>query len=145
MMPRKSRGSGRPEMLSRTVTISSFRTSVRLGAIHRRGEEPEIESQPWLELQGNATEPIRDVTAVKISMCPREPLQVGTSRSASVGAIVHARPELSVVLTWSHMDFDRLWALAPSGQLKYSRLYFTKPHYNSGLVVNASFSNELED
>jgi hypothetical protein len=132
-------------MLSRNVAISSFRTSVRLGAIHRRGEEPEIESEPWLELQGNVTEPIRDVTAVKISMYPREPLQVGTARPASVGAIVQARPELSIVLTWSHMDFDRLWALALSGHLKYSHLYFTKPHYNSGLVVSTSFSNELEE
>ena len=69
-MPRKRRSPGRPEMLSRNVAISSFRTSVRLGASHRRGEEPEIESQPWLELQGKATEPIRDVTDVKISRYP---------------------------------------------------------------------------
>ena len=101
-------------------------------------------SQPRLELQGKATAPIRDVTDMKISMYPREPLQVGTARPASVGAITEARPELSVVLTWSHVDFDRVLALAFSGQLEYSHLYFTKPHYNSGLVVSASSSNELE-
>jgi hypothetical protein len=132
-------------MLSRNVAISSFRGTVRIGALHRRGEEPEIETAPWLELQGKATEPIRDVTDVKISMYPREPLQIGTARPAAVGAIVQAKPELSVVLTWTHMDFDRVWALALAGQLKYSHLYFTKPHYNSGLVVSASFSTDLEE
>ena len=74
-MSRKRRTGGNPEMLSRNITISSFRTSVRLSAVHRRGEEPEIESQPWLELQGAAKEPIRDVQNVKISMYPRDPLQ----------------------------------------------------------------------
>lgn len=95
-------------MLSRDVAISSFRASVRPNAVHRRGEEPEIETQPWLELQGKATETIRDVKDVKISMYPREPLQVGTARPATVGAIIGAKPELSVVLTWSHVDFDRV-------------------------------------
>jgi hypothetical protein len=41
--------------------------------------------------------------------------------------------------------FDRVWVLALSGHLKFARVYFTKPHYNSGLVVSASFSNELEE
>ena len=132
-------------MLSRNVEISGFRTSIRISAVHRRGEEPEIESKPWLELQGKATEPIRDVIDVKISMYPEEPVVVGTARPAAVGAIIQAKPELSVVLTLSHAEFDRVWALALAGQLKYSHLYFTKPHYNSGLVVSASFSNELEE
>jgi hypothetical protein len=51
---------------------------------------------------------------------------------------------MSVVLTWSHIDFDRLWTMALSGHLKFVHLYFTKPHYNSGLVVSASFSTERE-
>jgi hypothetical protein len=45
-MATKRRADGQPEMLSRNVAISSFRTSVRLSASHRRGEEPEIQSQP---------------------------------------------------------------------------------------------------
>jgi len=70
-MASKRRAGGRPEMRSRNVAISSSsRTSVRLSATHRRGEEPEIESQPWLELQGQATESIRGVSDVKISLYP---------------------------------------------------------------------------
>jgi hypothetical protein len=132
-------------MLSRNVEISSFAATVRLHAVHHKGDEPYIESQPWLELRGTATESIRDVKDVKISMFPRDKPEIGTARPASVGAVIGARPEVSVVLTWPQVDFDRVWALAVGGHLKYARLYFTKPHYNSGLVVSASFSSELEE
>jgi hypothetical protein len=46
-------------MLSGSVEISSFSATVRLHAVHRKGEEPYFESQPWLELRGTATEPVR--------------------------------------------------------------------------------------
>jgi hypothetical protein len=48
-------------------------------------------------------------------------------------------------VTWPHLDFDRVWGLVLGGRLKYSHLYFTKPHCGHGLVVSASFSNELEE
>jgi hypothetical protein len=35
--------------------------------------------------------------------------------------------------------------LAISGHLQFAHVYFTKPHYNRGLVVSASFRNELEE
>jgi hypothetical protein len=132
-------------MLSRDAAIASFSASLRTAAAHRRGEEPEIETQPWLELRGTLEEPVKSVTTVRISNYPREPLTIGTARPASVGAIIAMKPEMSVVLTWSHGDFDRLWAMALSGHLKFVHLYFTKPHYNSGLVVRASFSSEREE
>ena len=111
-MPRKRGASAKPGMLSRNVEISSFSATVRLAAVHHKGDEPYVDSQPWLELRGTATEPVRDVREVKISMLPKDALQVGTARPASVGAITQARPLLHAVLTWSHVDFDRVWALA---------------------------------
>lgn len=60
-------------------------------------------------------------------------------------AIVQVKPDLSVVLTGHPWNSTASWALALAGQLKYAHLQFTKPHYNSDLVVNASFSNELEE
>jgi hypothetical protein len=48
---RRKRAGGRPEMLSRTFAVTSFGVTLRTGAVERRGEEPEIESQPWLELR----------------------------------------------------------------------------------------------
>jgi hypothetical protein len=55
--PRKRCKSSKPEMLSRNVEISSFGATVRIGAVHRKGEEPEIDSQPWLELRGTRSRP----------------------------------------------------------------------------------------
>jgi hypothetical protein len=144
-MSKKRLAGGRPEMLSRNIEISSFSATVRLHAVHPKGEDPYIESEPWLELRGTVTEPVRDVRDVRISMYPQDTLQVGTARPAAVGALIQARPQLSFVLKWSHVDFDRVWALAVGGRLTHAHLYFTKPHYNTGLVVNASFSNEEEE
>jgi hypothetical protein len=144
-MTRKRRKSRRPEMLSRNVSITSFRSSVSLRAVERRGEEPEIESQPWLELRGTIAEPLRDTRDVEIHLYPREQLVVGTARPASVGSIIQIRPRLSVVATFTHAGFDRVWALALGGQLKYAYIYFTEPHYSRALVVNLSVSNEFEE
>ena len=52
---------------------------------------------------------------------------------------------LDIVLPWSHVEFDRVWAMAMAGHLKFAHLYFTRPHYNNGLVVSASFSTEREE
>jgi hypothetical protein len=85
------------------------------------------------------------VTDVKIGMSLRQTLKVGTARSASVGALLGTKPELLFVLSWMPDAFDRLWVLTLSGHLKFARVCFIKPRYNSGLVVRASFSNELEE
>ena len=57
-----------------------------------QGDEPYIEGQPWLELRGTAQEPVKGVTDVKISMWPREKVEIGTARPASVGSVLaHVR------------------------------------------------------
>lgn len=145
MVQNAHRAGGRPEMLSRNVAISSFAATMRTSAAHRRGEEPEIESQPWLELRGNLEEPVNGVQDVVISMYPEDKMQVGTTRPAAVGSIIGMKPRIEVVLSWSYQEFDRVWALALSGQLKFGHLYFTAPRRNKGLVVSLSFSSEREE
>jgi hypothetical protein len=113
---------------------------VHLHATHRRGEEPYIKSQPWLDLVGKATEPIRDVTDVRISLYPKDELQVGTARPAAVGAIIELRREVVMVFSWTHTEFDRVWAMALGGQLKYAHIYFTEPDRKTALVTSVSFS-----
>jgi len=142
-MPKK-RNRNRPEILARDVEFSSCRMSVGLRAVHQRGVEPYIESQPWLELKGTASEPVRDVKDIVISLYPKDEV-VGTSRPAACGAIVGTRPQLHFVLTWPHIDFDRVWAMAVAGHLRHAHIAFTKPHYGSGLVVNSYFSNEAAE
>src|SRR3712207_3185857 len=82
------RKSNTPELLWRNVEITGVSTNVGLHAVHHRGAEPYVESQPWLELRGTATEPVNGVTDVKISVWLRETPQVGTARPASVGAML---------------------------------------------------------
>jgi hypothetical protein len=131
--------------LSRNGTNVKSRVSLASAVSFRdQRREPSIESHPWLELQGKAIEPVKGVTEVKISLYPKDELQVGTARPASCGAIIGAKPELHAIITWSQMEFDRVWTLAMSGHLKWAYLYFTKPHYGGGLVVSASFGNEFE-
>jgi hypothetical protein len=77
---KKRRAGGKPEMLSRTVAVSSFSATVRIAAVHRRGEEPEVESQPWLELRGTLDEPVRRIHEVRISMYPKDKVEIGTAR-----------------------------------------------------------------
>jgi hypothetical protein len=143
-MPTKQKR-GKPEMLSRNAEIKSSRLSVRIRAIHRQGDAPEIDSQPWLELTGLLTESLNGVRDVVISLYPRERMDVGTARPAACGAIVRARPQLQFVITRPEREFDRLWAMVLGNRLTYGYFYFTKPHYNTGIIVSASFSSELEE
>src|SRR4051794_11556403 len=115
-------------MLTRNVEISSFGATVRISAVHHKGDEPYIESQPWLELRGKATEPLKGVTDVKISLYPKDEVQVGTARPASCGAIISAKPTLEAIIAWPQLEFDRLWTTAITGHLKWAYLHFTTPH-----------------
>lgn len=114
-------------------------------AVPRRGAEPEIESQPWLELRSRLHEPVKGVTDLKMSLYPKERLTMRPARPASVGSIIGTKSELYVVLPWSQAEFDRVWALASSGHLKFTDLCFTSSRYRRSHVVRASFSNELEE
>ena len=72
-------------------------------------------------------------------------MRVGTARPAACGSIIRVKPELHAVISWPQGEFDRLWSLALAGHLKFAHMAFTQPHYNSGLVMSASFRNELEE
>jgi hypothetical protein len=52
---------------------------------------------------------------------------------------------LEVVVTLPHAEFDRLWSFALTGHLTHAWMALTKPHYNRGLVMAVSFTNEPEE
>ena len=80
-----------------------------------------------------------------ISTFPRDVMEAGPARPASVGAIINVRPEVNAVVPFRAADFPEVWALALSGQLKYGYVTFAKPHYGRAFVINVSFSNEVEE
>jgi len=133
------------ELLWRTVEIRAALPSVSLHPVIQRGEEPSIESSSWLEVQGQLDSPVKDVFDVRISVHPKEPLRVGSARPVAVGAIIGTHDVVSAVVALLPADFDRLWMLALSGQMKYASMTFTKPKHGSALVVNTSFSSAREE
>ena len=87
-------------------------------------------------------EPIRTVNDVLISVHARESLGVGTARPAAVGAVVQVRPHVSLMVTLTYGEFDRLWSMALAGMLKHVHFGCTKPRYSSALVTDVIFSNK---
>jgi hypothetical protein len=87
---------------------------------------------------------IRDVREIEFSVYPVNEKQIGTARPPAVAAIIQFQPHVHVVLSLIHREFDRLWAMALAGHVKFANFVFTKPRYSRSLVVNISFSTEPE-
>jgi hypothetical protein len=143
-MPRKVR-TKRPEILNRTVDIASFGASLRVGVDEPKDPEPEIEVKPWLELRGVLDEPVRQTSDIVLSLYPDARTKVGTARPPAVGSIIGIRSAVEAVVSIPHAEFDRLWSFALSGHLRHAWIAFTRPHYNRGLVLAVSFSNQREE
>jgi hypothetical protein len=144
-MPKEPRRAKRQEILNRTIDITSFGTSLRVGVDEPRDPEPEIEVKSWLELRGVLDEPVRQTSDIVLSLYPDARTKVGMARPPAVGAIIGARSALEAVINLPFADFDRLWLFALSGHLKHAWMAFTKPHYNRGLVLAVSFSSQREE
>jgi hypothetical protein len=141
----KPRRTKRPEILNRTVDVTTCRASLRVGVDEPRDPEPEIEVKPWVELHGLLDEPVRQTSDLALSIYPDARTKVGTARPAAVGAIIGARSAIEAVISLPHAEFDRLWLFALSGHLKHAWMAFTKPHDNRGLVLAVSFSSLREE
>lgn len=144
-MPRRHRPSPGYEVLSRNVAISTLTVHVRMRVDQRRGEGPEVDAGPWLELRGSLDEPLGGVQDVLFSLYPEGDLDTDVAGSAGIGSVIRLKPRMDVVVPSSHRDFDRLWGLALSGRLTFAHLAVTKPYYGRARVVAASFSNEREE
>jgi hypothetical protein len=62
-----------------------------------------------------------------------------------VGTIIGLRPTVQAVVGITNANFDRLWTMAMSGQLRCSWLALTEPHRRYACIVSASFGNEFEE
>jgi hypothetical protein len=85
------------------------------------------------------------VHEVKFNIWADADYRIGPNRPAYVGYITRTRPEVEVIASCRPADFEYLWSLALSGQLKHACMTFAKPHYGSASVSYMSFSNELEE
>jgi len=135
----------RPEILARLVRIDSVDASVSVHVDEPRGLPPRRCCRDWLELRGESEEALRDVRQFLVSLHVDERDEPGPARPPAVGAIIQIRPRIQAVIGMAGTTFDRLWALATSGQLRYCRLAFTEPRRGSALIVSAEFSSQTKD
>lgn len=142
---KKRKPRGRPEILTRTIEISSFSVSLRVGVDEPRDPEPEIEVTPWLELRGTLNQPVRETAAVVLSVYPKAGTKVGPARPPAVGSVISVRTAVDVVVSLPHVKFDWLWSFALSGHLKHVWIELTAPRYNRARVLAISFSTEAEE
>jgi len=141
-MPKKRTGRKREELLSRFFTVSSVNESVSLHATAPRGLPPAIDSHAHLEVRGTIDEPVGESSELNILFFPKDLVEVGTARPASVGSMDVARSGIRGGVFITHREFDRLWAMSLAGQLKHGHLAFSKPHYRTSFIVSISFSRE---
>ena len=132
-------------MLSHTFDVASFVVTVGLYAMSRRSDEPSAETLICLTARGVVNEPVGEVRDIEIHLYPRESVEIGTARPASIASIIQVKPHVSVVARFPHPEFDRMWAMAFASQMKFAHVAFTKPHYGNALVTSLSFSNEREE
>jgi hypothetical protein len=132
-------------LLIRTMTVSGFSVRMGINASQPRGVPPSLEMSTSLELRGTLNEPVRGVVDVEIHLGPEDHPGFGETSPAAVGAIVGMRPNMSIWLRWPPREFDRLWAMTLGGALKFVRLVTTPPKHNSGLVISAYFSSEVDE
>lgn len=144
-MPRRSVGRKREEILSRWIKVESVGFSVYRRAEKPRGEPPRYDAQSYLEILGEADEPLGDVSRFVIQVNVDDSKEPGTSIPPATGAFIQMNRRPMVVVSLDSPSFDRLWALATANLLRYCHLAFTRPYRGSSLIVSASFSSKAEE
>lgn len=144
-MPRKRPTSARRAILGRQIQVQSVAVHLSRRAEKPRGSPPIFEGGPWLEVRGIVEESVRGVRNVVITVDIDDREEPRASDPPSVGAIIQLRPQVQAVVGLPSADFDRVWALATSGRLRYCWMAFTELYRQSAVVVSVSFSNEFEE
>jgi hypothetical protein len=141
-MVKQRQNRGQVSILGRQVSVQSVAAYISCHAEKPRGLPPRYEGGPWLSVRGTLDEPVRDVREIVIGVRPEDRDGPSTSNRPSVGAIIQTQPKVHAVVGLRTADFDRVWTMATTGQLRYCWLAFTEPYRRSALVVSVQFSNE---
>lgn len=144
-MTKKRRVKAKQASFARHIKVQSVGLSISRRIDKRRGSLPEIAGGPWIEVRGTVGEALRDAHEVQLSVYVDDAEASGIEPALSIGTIIQFRPRISAVIPFPSAEFDRLWALALSGQLQYAWISLTEVYRNSARVVSVSFSNESEE
>ncbi|WP_446327083.1 hypothetical protein ACRHQN_27660 [Burkholderia pseudomallei] len=135
----------RRELLSRYGRITSWHASVTERVDRPRGYPPERESRASIQVEGDFTEPVRDVTRFLIQVSPTDKPGIGNADVPNVGAFISIKPELQGVVDMTEIHFQELLTLAASGRLEWCFVAFTVPYRRSALIVSVDFTTRPPD
>jgi hypothetical protein len=130
----------RRELLNRYGRVTSWHASVSERADRPRGHPPVRESGASILIEGEFTEPVRDVTRFLIQVSPTDKPDIGNADVPNVGAFISMKPELQGVVDMTEGHFQELLTLAASGRLAWCFVAFTVPYRRSALIVNIDFT-----
>ncbi|SIT51337.1 conserved hypothetical protein [Paraburkholderia piptadeniae] len=135
----------RRELLSRYGRVTNWHASVTERVDRPRGCPPERESHSSILLEGEFTEPVRDVTRFLIQVSPTAKPDIGNANVPNVGAFISIKPELQGVVDMTESHFQELLTLAASGRLAWCHVAFTVPFRRSALIVSIDFTSRPPD
>ncbi|MBB5455161.1 hypothetical protein HDG36_006739 [Paraburkholderia sp. Kb1A] len=135
----------RRELLSRYGRITSWHASLTERVDRPRGSPPERESRVSILMEGEFTEPVRDVTRFLIQVSPTDKPSIGNADVPNVGVFISIKPELQGVVDMTDDHFQALLTLASSGRLEWCHVAFTVPFRRSAFIVSVDFTTRPPD
>jgi len=142
--PKRTKRRSRQEILGRYVLIEAAKQSVGLRTDRPRGQPPALATSASVELRGRLSEPVANVTEARITVFPDPAADVSPSTPPAIGAIIGIKSCLQVVVHYPVAEFNQLWTLVATLQVRSAYVAFTAPFRGSSLVVTLDFSSVLD-
>jgi hypothetical protein len=128
-------------MLGREVRVKSVDLYVSARAEKQRGEPPKVDSKPWLIVNGELDEPIKNVRTVSITVVREAIEEPWATVPPSIGSVIGMRGSMDLVVDVPPHEFAYVWSLAASDNLRFCWLALTEPVRGHARVVTVQFSN----
>jgi hypothetical protein len=103
-----------------------------------RGAPPSLEELAALEISGTLNAPVQGGREAVIWVSPSD--EGVKKRLPWTGGVHGISPMLRPSLFLPPAPFDRLWTLAASGRLRFIRVAFSPPRYQSAELLDIAFS-----
>lgn len=130
---RGTRGRKGRELVARSGTVTGWEAGLYLHADGRR-EDRERKAMLALDVYGNLQEPVRNVSAFKITLFSEPDPTPGQAEIPSVDSIIAVKPTLDLVVTLADRELNLLAAMAAAGRLKHVDMRVQEPKYRLIMV-----------
>ena len=130
--------------LSRAGSVNSWGGYVFVYGDRRDGENSRHRLLS-LDVRGEFTTPVRDISAYALRVTPEAEPSLGNVEVPCVGVWTATKPAFDGGVYLSDREFDLVLAMATSGKLASVHLNFQEPHYGKSLIASVSFSSDPPD